>query len=202
MRRVIIEIVLILILVCAGITLYISNRKLKADLIEQQSNVEALLTASTQREEENRVLRLSINQLKNSNDSISNKLLLTIKQLNIKEKNIEQLNYRLSTIKKTDTLYIRDTLFLDPYLNIDTTFGDEWMIYELGLKYPNEISINPTIKLENTIIVKETKTTVNPRKKFFLARWFQKKKKVREVIVIENNPYVIDSVSRFIEIIK
>lgn len=202
MKKLVIEILILIFLITTSIILYNSNRKLKADLIEQQSNVEALLTASTQREEENRVLRLSINQLKNSNDSISNKLLLTIKQLNIKEKNIEQLNYRLSTIKKTDTLYIRDTLFLDPSLNIDTTFGDEWMIYELGLKYPNEISINPTIKLENTIIVKESKTTVNPRKKFFLARWFQKKKKVREVIVIENNPYVIDSVSRFIEIIK
>ncbi len=202
MNKTIVIIITFLLSLATLTYLYNSNRKLKAELIEQQSNVEALLSASTQREEENRMLKLSINQLKASNDSISNKLLQSIKKLKIKEKDIEQLNYRLSTIKKTDTLYIRDTLFLDPYLNIDTTFGDEWMIYELGLKYPNEISINPTIKLENTIIVKETKTTVNPRKKFFLARWFQKKKKVREVIVIENNPYVIDSVSRFIEIIK
>ena len=202
MNKTIVIIITFLLSLATLTYLYNSNRKLKAELIEQQSNVEALLTASTQREEENRMLKLSINQLKTSNDSISNKLLQSIKKLKIKEKDIEQLNYRLSTIKKTDTLYIRDTLFLDPSLNIDTTFGDEWMIYELGLKYPNEISINPTIKLENTIIVKETKTTVNPRKKFFLARWFQKKKKVREVLVIENNPYVIDSVSRFIEVIK
>lgn len=202
MNKTIVIIITFLLSLATLTYLYNSNRKLKAELIEQQSNVEALLTASTQREEENRMLKLSINQLKTSNDSISNKLLQSIKKLKIKEKDIEQLNYRLSTIKKTDTLYIRDTLFLDPSLNIDTTFGDEWMIYELGLKYPNEISINPTIKLENTIIVKETKTTVNPRKKFFLSRWFQKKKKIREVIVIENNPYVIDSVSRFIEVIK
>ena len=202
MKKLIIEVLILIFLLVASITLYNSNRKLKADLIEQQSNVEALLSASTQREEENRILKLSINQLKTSNDSISNKLLATIKNLKIKEKDIDQLNYRLSTINKVDTLYIRDTIFKDPSFHIDTTFGDEWMVYELGLKYPNEISINPTIKLENTIIVKETKTTVKPRKKFFLARWFQKKKVVREVVVIENNPYVIDSVSRFIEIIK
>ena len=145
MNKTIVIIVIFLLSLTTLTYLYNSNRKLKAELIEQQSNVEALLSASTQREEENRILKLSINQLKTSNDSISNKLLQSIKKLKIKEKDIEQLNYRLSTIKKTDTLYIRDTLFLDPSLNIDTTFGDEWMIYELGLKYPNEISINPTI---------------------------------------------------------
>lgn len=202
MKKLIIEILILIALTVTLTILYISNRKLKADLVEQQSNVEALLTASTQRDEENRMLRLNINQLKNCNDSISNKLLSTIKKLKIKEKDLAQLSYRLSTLKKSDTIHVRDTIFKDPNLNIDTTFGDEWVIYELGLKYPNEISINPTIKLENSIIVKETKVTVGPRKKFFLARWFQKKKKVMEVIVVENNPYVVDSVSRFIDIIK
>ena len=46
------------------------------------------------------------------------------------------------------------------------------------------------------------KETVNPPKKFFLFRWFQKKHKIIQVDVIEKNPYVQNEVSRYIEIVR
>ena len=46
------------------------------------------------------------------------------------------------------------------------------------------------------------KQTVNPPKKFFIARWFQKKHNVLQVEVVEKNPYMDDQKSKYVEIVK
>lgn len=46
------------------------------------------------------------------------------------------------------------------------------------------------------------KETIDPPKKFFLCRWFQKKQTILEVKIVEKSPYIEQKESRFIEIIK
>lgn len=52
------------------------------------------------------------------------------------------------------------------------------------------------------IIVGYRKEIIDPPKKCFIARWFQKKHKVVEVNVVEKNPYIENKQQRFIEIVK
>ena len=64
------------------------------------------------------------------------------------------------------------------------------------------IAVQPYFKSEKHIIVSSKKETVNPPKKFFLFRWFQKKHLVVHVDVIEKNPYVGSENSKYVEILK
>ena len=51
-------------------------------------------------------------------------------------------------------------------------------------------------------MVNKKKETINPPKKFFLFRWFQRKHTILEVNMVEKNPYIENKNNRFIEIIK
>ena len=64
------------------------------------------------------------------------------------------------------------------------------------------IIVQPEFKSEKHIVVSTKKETVNPPKKFFLFRWFQKKQTLIHVDVVEKNPYVENQSSRYIEIMK
>ena len=68
--------------------------------------------------------------------------------------------------------------------------------------YPSEITISPTIRSEKNIIVSSRKETVNPPKKFFLFRWFQRKQTVLQVDVVEKTPYIKTDNNRYIEVLK
>ena len=147
-------------------------------------------------------LQLTIDQLKNYQDSILRKLNETKKDLGIKDKNVQSVQYVQSYFTKTDTLILNDTVFKEPSLNVDTLIGDEWYKVNLSLKYPSTISIKPDFKSEKHIIVHTKKETINPPKKFFLFRWFQKKHKVLKVEVVEKNPYVENEKSVYYDILK
>ena len=147
-------------------------------------------------------LQLTVDQLKYFNDSVLEQLNATRKELKIKDKNLKALQSVSSKFSKTDTIHHRDTLFKEPSLNLDTVVGDNWYTLRLGLKYPSMIAVKPEFKSEKHIIVSSKKETVNPPKKFFLFRWFQKKHLVLHVDVVEKNPYVDGETSRYVEIIK
>ena len=85
---------------------------------------------------------------------------------------------------------------------IDTLIGDGWYTLKLGLKYPSMIAVEPYFKSEKHIVVSSKKETVNPPKKFFLFRWFQKRHIVLHIDVVEKNPYVGNETSKYVEIIK
>ena len=72
----------------------------------------------------------------------------------------------------------------------------------LKLKYPSTVIVNPVVKSEKHIIVSTKKETVNPPKKLWILRLFQKKHRVLHVNVIEKNPYMDNQESRYVEIIK
>ena len=152
--------------------------------------------------EKNIALQLTVDQLGYFKDSVFQELDNTRKELKIKDKNLKALQAVKSGFTKRDTITLGDTLFKEPTLAIDTLIGDKWYNVRLGLKYPSMVAVQPYFKSEKHIVVSSKKETVNPPKKFFLFRWFQKRHVVLKINVVEKNPYVEDESSEYIEIIK
>lgn len=195
-------VILISLLAISAYILYTNNQKLKEKISISVSNEKAFIAENSSLKEENRVFKFTIEQLNYYNDSILQKMNDVRKELKIKDKNLKQIQYLLSEATKKDTIVFRDTLFREPTLDIDTLIGDKWYNIRLGLKYPNLITTNPTFISEKYIIVNKKKETINPPKKFFLFRWFQRKHWVMEVHIKEKNPYIKETNNKFVEIIE
>ena len=195
-------IVLTILLAVSTYTLYNRNQDLKEEISVSMTNQKAFITENTSLKEENRVFKFTVEQLNYYNDSILQKMNDVRKKLKIKDKDLKQIQYLLSVSTKKDTVLFTDTIFKDKGLALDTIIGDKWYNIRLGLKYPNLIYTEPTFTSEKYIIVNKKKETVNPPKKFFLFRWFQRKHWVMEVHIKEKNPYIKEINNKFVEIIK
>lgn len=193
---------LIAFLSISSYILYTKNQSLKEELSISVSNEKAFIAENSSLKDENRVFKFTVEQLNYYNDSILEKMNEVRKELKIKDDNLKQMQYLLSEATKKDTIVFRDTLFKEPTLNVDTLIGDKWYNIRLGLKYPNLITTNPTFISEKYIIVNKKKETINPPKKFFLFRWFQRKHWVMEVHIKEKNPYIKETNNKFVEIIE
>lgn len=189
----------IMLIVCA--CLYTKVIALQNDLTIYQNNNKAYYTEISNLKNECYMYKFTIDQLNYFNDSIVEKLKDAKEELKIKNKDIKQLQYLNSKTSKKDTIVLTDTVFKNN-VNLDTIFGDEWYIVKLGLKYPKTISIEPTFKNETIVLVSSKKETVDPPKKWWIQRLFQKKHTIVKIDVIENNPYTEIKEQKFIEIIK
>jgi len=167
-----------------------------------EANVKAYSMSLSKDREKNIALQLTVDQLGYFKDSIIQELDNTRRQLKVKNKNLKALQSVSSSFSKPDTIILKDTLFKEVSLDIDTVLGDKWYNVRLELKYPSMIAVKPYFKSEKHIIVSSKKETVNPPKKFFLFRWFQRKHIVLHINVVEKNPYVDNESSRYVEIIK
>ena len=196
-------IALVVLFIALGISYYqlstVSEKWEKAE-----ANVKAYSQRLSDSKDKNTALQLTCDQLSYFNDSVLQALNATRNELKIKDKNLKALQAVSSKFSRKDTIRITqiDTLFKEPTLNIDTLIGDKWYCLRLGLKYPSMIAVEPEFKSEKHIIVSTKKETVDPPKKFFLLRWFQKKQRVLHIDVIEKNPYIENSNSEYVEIIK
>lgn len=195
-------IVLTSLLAVSTYIFYNRSQNLKEELLVSMSNQKAFIAENSSLKEENRVFKFTVEQLNYYNDSILQKMNDVRKELKIKDKDLKQMQYLLSEATKKDTIVFIDTLFREPTLDIDTIIGDKWYSIRLGLKYPNLITTNPTFISEKYIIVNKKKETINPPKKFFLFRWFQRKHWVMEVNIKEKNPYIKEVNNKFVEIIE
>lgn len=192
---------LIVLLVCSLIYMVYQNRTLTAKYETSIENIKAYDSQLSGLNNSNKVFKLTIDQLNYFKDSILIKMNEVRKELNIKDSKIKQMQYKLSHVEKPDSVILKDTVFVESF-KLDTIIGDEWANTHLIMKYPNYIKFTPKFKLESFLFVESKKETVNPPKKFFLFRWFQKKMTVVTVTIKENNPYVKQRESRYIEIIK
>ena len=196
--------IIILILILVGAVAYLSyqNKQLTTKYETSIENIKAYDAQLSGLKDNNRVFKLTIDQLNYSNDSIINRMKEVQKELGIKDKRLQQLQYEASHAQRADTIILKDTLFRDPQLKLDTIVGDKWFRTNLHLEFPSTIALKPEIELERYTFISGKRETVNPPKKFFLFRWFQKKHIVVEVNVREMNPYVKDKTQRFIQIIE
>ena len=195
-------VILVSLLTISTYTLYTNNQKLKKEISTSISNQKAFMEENVSLKEENKVFKFTIEQLNYYNDSILQKMNDVRKELKIKDDNLKQMQYLLSKSVKRDTIVFRDTLFIEPSLDIDTSIGDKWYNIRLGLKYPNLIYVEPSFISEKYVLINKKKETIMPPKKFFLLRWLQKKHWVMEVHIEEKNPYINEINNKFINIIE
>lgn len=193
---------LLVLLAIGSCVLYNKNQDLKEELSISISNEKAFIAENSSLKNENRVFKFTVEQLNYYNGSILQKMNDVRKELKIKDDNLKQMQYLLSEATKKDTIVFRDTLFREPTLDIDTLVGDKWYQMKLGLKYPSTITTDPKFVSEKYIMMDYKKETINPPKKCWLLRLFQKKHKVVEVNVVEKNPYIENKQQRFIEIVE
>lgn len=197
--------ILLGVLILTGISMYwLYNRyqKLTAEYSISIENIKAYDAELSGLRDDTKVYKLTIEQLNYFNDSIIKKMKVVQKELGIKDKRLQQLQYEASHAQRADTIILKDTLFRDSQLKLDTIVGDKWFRTNLHLEFPSTIALKPEIELERYTFINGKRETVNPPKKFFLFRWFQKKMTVITVTVKENNPHVKNKTQRFIQIIE
>ena len=194
----------LLLISCIGIinTLHKENQELQNDLSISKSNEKALLITEDTLNNKVRELQLTAQQLSYLNDSIIRRLESVRRELKIKDNDLKSLQYMSSRSDKVDTIIFRDTIFKERDFKIDTVISDKWYKLNLNLEYPNKIIANPSFSSEKYIIISTKRESIDPPKKCWLLRLFQKKHTVVEVNVIEESPYIKNKQQRFIEIVK
>lgn len=176
-------------------------KKVETQLENTTINYKALENEAYGLKNENRTYLLTIEDLELTQDSLLNEVNEVRKALKIKDKEIRDLAYLLSTASRVDTLFVRDTIFQEG-VKIDTTITDDkWYSLNLGLHYPNEVIVEPQFKSEKNLIFFVRKEVLHPSKCRFV-NLFRKKAKVMEVVVEEKNPYITNDKQKFIHIVK
>ena len=168
---------------------------------KELQNVEAYRIDNSSLKDDARQYQMTIDDLKSSNDSIDKKLVEMAEELKIKSNKIQYMQYQTKTIYKTDTLQLKDTLFL-PKAHLDTLIGDKWYSLRLKLDYPSTVVASPVFNSEQYVIINTEKEYNKKPSKWFFIRWFQKKHWVTKVNVRENSPYVTSKEKKFIKIIE
>lgn len=198
--KIILIIISIVLLGIIGV-LYNKINSLKSELDISITNNKAYQTELQGAKEESYMYKLSNEQLKYFNDSITQKLKEARENVKIKEKNVIQYQYINTVTTKIDTVEFTDTIFKNN-VSVDTIIGDEWYSVDLKLKFPDSLIMNPKFKNETIVLISSKKETIDPPKKWWWQRLFQKKHIVVKVNVVENNPYSEVKEQRFIETIK
>lgn len=198
----IIQIVFVIGVICLCIGMCSRNNSLTSELSISKNNEKALLLNNDSIKTSNRMLALTIDQLNYYSDSILIKMNEVRKELDIKDDEITQLHYILSDATTVDTILIKDTIFKNPDFCLDTILKDEWYKLNMVLKYPNLITASPSFKSEKYVFVNYKEETVDPPKKWWICRVFQKKHKIIEVNIEEKSPYIKIKDSKFVKIIN
>ena len=204
--KLIVGIVLIGAIIALGVTISSMRKTIK----KYKENYDISMTNNKAYQDEinglttdKHVYELTIDELRNANDSISQKIKEVQKELEIKDKELAAASYSHSTFVKHDTIRLTDTIFKEETFAFDTIIRDSvWYKLSLSLAYPSTIVVNPEITSEKLIYYTIEKETIEAPKKCWLARLFQKKHRVLKVQVKELNPYITEDKNRFIEIIK
>ena len=155
-------------------------RALESKLEISTTNESILLNQFDSLNSYNKELQLNIEQLKYSNNITLDKLNKVRKELNIKDKELQKLQYQLSISNKTDTVVYRDTIFKED-IKLDTLIKDDWYSLNLDLEYPSTIIVNPKFKSEKYVITSLKKEIKGTPKKCCKGRILEKKHKIERV---------------------
>lgn len=184
--------------------MFASSKKIKTleNKLEISTNNESILLSQFDSlNSYNKELQLNIEQLEYSNNTTLDKLNKVRKELNVKDKELQKLQYQLSISNKIDTVIYRDTIFKEG-IKLDTLIKDDWYSLNLDLEYPSTIVVNPEFKSEKYVVTSLKKEIKGTPKKCWLGRIFQKKHNVVRVEVVEKSPYIETKEQVFINIIE
>lgn len=194
MRKYLIFTVIVLLLSGALCIQYNRYQKLQTSYSYAVNNLKAS-------ENSNIVYKLTVDELRASNDSIVKKMLGYAEELKIKDKKIASLQYQHTITEKTDTLIFKDTIFRDNNFRLDTVLHQYMYTLDLSLIAPSTIITKPSFENEMVGIFSYRKETIKPRKKFFLWRIFQKKHIITEATIINSSPWVREKEKKFIDVV-
>ena len=202
--KLIIGLIIVAIIVGLGTTVAVMNNridKLNTEVAEATTNIKAYELENLALKDNTIEFQYTIEQLNHSKDSLNQKINKLRKDLKIKDKDIQKLQYVLSENQKKDSIIIHDTLFIEK-VKIDTTLSDNWSKLHLQLEFPNKVVTEYSFKNESLVTTYLKKETIKPPHKCIFVRWFQKKHKMIYVEVNEQNPYCEIKEQKFINIIN
>lgn len=195
-------IIAVIITALSTTTAIMNNRikKLNREVAEAVTNIKAYELENSALKDDTIEFQYTIEQLNYSKDSLNQRINKLRKELNIKDKDIQKLQYIVSENQKKDSIVVRDTVFIKN-VKVDTTLTDDWSKLHLQLKYPNTVIADYSFKNESLVTTYLKKETLNTPHKCVFIRWFQKKHKVIHVEINEQNPYCEIKEQKFINII-
>ena len=202
--KLIIGLIIVAVIAGLGTTVAVMNNridKLNKDVAEATTNIKAYELENLALKDNTIEFQYTIEQLNHSKDSLNQKINKLRKDLKIKDKDIQKLQYVLSENQKKDSIIIHDTLFTEK-VKIDTTLSDDWSKVHLQLEFPNKVVTEYSFKNESLVTTYLKKETIKPPHKCIFVRWFQKKHKMIYVEVNEQNPYCEIKEQKFINIIN
>lgn len=181
---------------------YISNKRLTSDYEISKANEKSLWNRLNGTGEKILVYQATIDNLKHTGDSVVQNLLTQQERLKIRNKELQGMISIGTGFHTHDTVTIHDTLFKDPTLCWDTTIADKWRSVDISLRYPSFVGVGTRFISQKDVYITAKRETIDPPKKFFLFRWFQKKHTVARVIIHEENPYVDSTNNLFIKVVE
>lgn len=153
------------LLLCWGITLHNQNKKLSQSLETAQNNIEAYQGLLSDSQQASNVLKLTVEQLQNSKDSILHKLDSVRKELKIKPKQIHTAATQTQVLNVIGSkgvggnIIVKDSIYTDsilynPLTKVKYTIGND--------------TVNITIDLRNEqYLYVYTKREYKNKKNFF-----------------------------------
>ena len=202
--KLIIGLIIVTVIAGLGTTVAVMNNridKLNTEVAEATTNIKAYELENLALKDNTIEFQYTIEQLNHSKDSLNQKINKLRKDLKIKDKDIQKLQYVLSENQKKDSIIVHDTLFIEK-VKIDTTLSDDWSKLHLQLEFPNKVVTEYSFKNESLVTTYLKKETIKPPHKCIFVRWFQKKHKMIYVEVNEQNPYCEIKEQKFINIIN
>ena len=202
--KLIIGLIIVAIIAGLGTTVVVMNNridKLNTEVAEATTNIKVYELENSALKDNTIEFQYTIEQLNHSKDSLNQKINKLRKDLKIKDKDIQKLQYVLSENQKKDSIIVHDTLFIEK-VKIDTTLSDDWSKLHLQLEFPNKVVTEYSFKNESLVTTYLKKETIKPPHKCIFVRWFQKKHKMIYVEVNEQNPYCEIKEQKFINIIN
>lgn len=133
------------LLLCWGITLHNQNKKLSQSLETAQNNIEAYQGLLSDSQQASNVLKLTVEQLQNSKDSVLHKLDSVRKELKIKPKQIHTAATQTqvlnvigskgvgSNIIVKDSIYT-DSILYNPLTKVKYTIGNDTVNIAIDLR--------------------------------------------------------------------
>ena len=124
--KIIIGAIIAAIIIGLGTTTAIMNNRineLNQEVAEAVTNIKAYELENSALKDDTIEFQYTIEQLNYSKDSLNQKINKIRKELKIKDKDIQKLQYIVSENSKKDSIIIHDTLFVEK-VKVDTTIGD------------------------------------------------------------------------------
>ena len=198
MKKTLFIIISILVLICT--LQFIAYDKLKSNYSISKANEKSLL--SKYQSSQNSIIgyQTTISSLQSINDSVTTQLLETKKKLHIKDKEVNSMISASSEFRTHDTIILSDTIPILKNIIIDTSIINEWYNIDLKVDYPS-IYLSTLTKSSKDIIMTTSKETIDPPKKLFICRLFQRKHKIARIYIDEKNPYISSENNVYIKII-